>query len=77
MNPWKDVMKERKPAPSDHTGAHKTYIVDILPNQEIFNVSGMVEKQLRVAKNGMPFLTMKLVDKSGSITGRIWNEPKK
>jgi 3'-5' exoribonuclease len=65
-------MKERKPAPSDHTGAHKTYIVDILPNQEISTSLVLVEKQLRVAKNGMPFLTMKLVDKSGSITGRIW-----
>jgi 3'-5' exoribonuclease len=50
----------------------KTYISDIGPNQEVASCFAVEEKQLRVAKNGTQFLTLKLVDKSGQITGRIW-----
>jgi 3'-5' exoribonuclease len=52
----------------------KIYISEIIPNQEVVSSFVVEEKQLRVAKNGTPFLTLKLVDKSGRITGRIWEQ---
>jgi len=50
----------------------KTLISEMLPNQEVASSFVVEEKQLRVARNGTPFLTLKLADKSGQITGRIW-----
>jgi len=50
----------------------KIYISDIRPNQEIESSFVVTEKQLRVARNGSPFLTLKLADKTGEVTGRIW-----
>ena len=50
----------------------KTFISEIGPNQDIVSTFLVAEKQLRTAKNGTPFLTLKLVDKSGQIAGRIW-----
>lgn len=50
----------------------KTLISEIVPNQEVASFFVVEEKQLRVAKTGTPFLTLKLVDKSGRIAGRIW-----
>jgi 3'-5' exoribonuclease len=54
------------------TGVAKTFISEIGPNQDVTSAFVVVEKQLRVARNGTPFLTLKLVDKSGQIAGRIW-----
>jgi 3'-5' exoribonuclease len=54
------------------TAVAKTLISEILPNQEVASSFVIEDKQLRVARNGTPFLTLKLVDKSGQITGRIW-----
>jgi 3'-5' exoribonuclease len=50
----------------------KTFISEILPNQEVASAFIVAEKQMRLARNGTRFLTLKLVDKSGQITGRIW-----
>ena len=50
----------------------KIFISEIQPNQEVASCFVVEDKQLRVAKNGTPFLTLKLVDKSGQIGGRIW-----
>lgn len=50
----------------------KLYISEIQPNQEVASSFVVEEKQLRAARNGTPFLTLKLVDKSGRISGRIW-----
>ena len=47
-------------------------MTDIQPGQEVSAVFAVAEKQMRVARNGSPFLTMKLTDKTGSVTGRIW-----
>jgi len=52
----------------------KTFISEILPNQEVASSFVVDEKQLRTAKNGAPFLTLKLVDKTGQIAGRIWDQ---
>jgi 3'-5' exoribonuclease len=50
----------------------KTFVSEIVPNQEVASFFVVEEKQLRVAKTGLPFLTLKLADKSGRIAGRIW-----
>jgi len=50
----------------------KIFISEIQPNQEVATSFIVTEKQLRVARNGTQFLTLKLVDKTGEITGRIW-----
>ncbi|MEJ5349767.1 MAG: HD domain-containing protein [Desulfosoma sp.] len=47
-------------------------ISDIGPNQEVTGVFVVDEKQLRTTKNGKPFLTLKLRDKTGSLTARLW-----
>ena len=50
----------------------KTYISDIQPNQDISTAFIVGDKQLRTARNGTLFLTLKLIDKTGEITGRVW-----
>jgi 3'-5' exoribonuclease len=51
----------------------KTYVSDIQPNQQIDDFFLLTGKQLRAARNGIPFLTLKLADKTGEITGRVWD----
>jgi 3'-5' exoribonuclease len=51
----------------------KLFAVDIQPDQEVSSTFMVADKQLRLARNGKPFLTLKLVDKTGAITGRIWD----
>lgn len=50
----------------------KIFITDIQPNQDVSSVFIVSDKQLRTARNGTQFLTLKLVDKTGEVTGRIW-----
>ncbi len=50
----------------------KAYISDIQPNQQVDTVFLLAEKQLRATRNGSSFLSLKLVDKTGEITGRVW-----
>lgn len=50
----------------------KIFVSEIQPNQEIASAFAVAEKQLRTARNGTSFLTLKLTDKTGEITGRIW-----
>ncbi len=52
----------------------KTFIAEIQPSQEVAAPFVVAEKQLRVARNGTPFLTLKLVDKTGEIVGRVWEK---
>lgn len=47
-------------------------IADIAPNQDVVGTFAVEEKQLRTTKNGKPFLTLKLRDKTGSVTARLW-----
>ncbi len=54
------------------TGVTKIFISEISPNQDVTSAFVVAEKQLRTARNGTPFLSLKLTDKSGQITGRIW-----
>lgn len=50
----------------------KTFISEIKPNQEVAAAFLIADKQLRTARNGNAFLTLKLVDKTGQIVARIW-----
>jgi 3'-5' exoribonuclease len=52
----------------------KIFVKDILPNQDVESLFVVADKQLRVARNGARFLTLKLVDRTGEITGRIWDK---
>jgi len=51
----------------------KVFVEDIQPNQDVSGAFVVAEKQLRMARNGKPFLTLRLADKTGEITGRIWD----
>lgn len=51
----------------------KTYVSEIEPRQQIETSFLLVEKQLRNARNGTAFLSLKLVDRTGQITGRVWD----
>lgn len=48
-------------------------IADIQPNQDVAGTFVAEEKQLRTAKNGTQFLTLKLRDKTGTVTARLWD----
>jgi 3'-5' exoribonuclease len=50
----------------------KLFVADIQADQEVTSTFIVADKQMRLARSGKPFLTLKLVDKSGEITGRIW-----
>ncbi|RPJ05920.1 MAG: HDIG domain-containing protein, partial [Deltaproteobacteria bacterium] len=50
----------------------KIFIAEIQANQEVASSFVVTEKQLRVARNGTPFLTLKLADKTGEVVGRVW-----
>jgi 3'-5' exoribonuclease len=50
----------------------KPFVQEILPNMEVAGAFVVTDKQLRTARNGMPFLTLKLADKTGEMTARIW-----
>lgn len=50
----------------------KPFVQEILPNTEVAGAFVVTDKQLRTARNGMPFLTLKLADRTGEMTARIW-----
>jgi len=52
----------------------KVFVAEIGPNQPVATAFALGEKQLRVARNGNRYLTVKLLDKTGEITGRIWDK---
>lgn len=52
----------------------KLFVHDIQQNQDVAGTFVVAEKQLKTARNGTVFLTLKLVDKTGEITGRVWEK---
>lgn len=50
----------------------KLFVREIQPNQDVAGAFAVADKQLKTARNGTPFLNLRLVDKTGEITGRIW-----
>ena len=69
---WPEPTNRLKPAIRAKCIVAKIFIADIEPNQEVETYFVVGDKQLRTARNGTPFLTLKLVDKTGEIAGRIW-----
>ncbi len=51
----------------------KVLISDIKPGQDVSTSFVVQEKELRKTRNGKPFLSLKLADKSGFMVGRIWS----
>lgn len=52
-------------------------IAEIKPNQVVVGTFAVEEKQLRTGRNGNPFLTLKLRDKTGSVPARVWENAAK
>jgi 3'-5' exoribonuclease len=52
----------------------KLFISEIKPNQEIASLFVASEKQLRTARNGTVYLDLKLLDKTGVISGKMWDK---
>lgn len=51
----------------------RRFINQIRDNEAVNEVYRITEKQLRPNKNGVLYLQFNLVDKTGSMSGRIWN----
>ncbi len=52
----------------------KLFIAELKANQEIASLFAAAEKQLRTARNGTVYLDLKLVDKTGEISGKMWEK---
>jgi 3'-5' exoribonuclease len=50
----------------------KIFIAELKPNQEVTSAFVAADKQLRVTRNGAAFVTLRLVDRTGEVVGRIW-----
>lgn len=55
------------------TNSKTIYIKDIAENQQIDGLFLVSDMRLAETKAGKPFLTLTLIDKSGDITGRVWD----
>jgi 3'-5' exoribonuclease len=51
----------------------KIFVTDIQADQEVVSAFIVAEKQLRTARNGKTFLTLRLADKTGEVIGRMWD----
>lgn len=54
----------------------KTFISELKPQQEVVSAFVVTEKQLRTTRNGSSFVTLRLVDRTGEVVGRIWENAK-
>lgn len=52
----------------------KLFISEIKPSQEIVSMFVAADKQLRTARNGTQYLSLKLSDKTGEISGKMWEK---
>lgn len=51
----------------------KTYVAAIRERETIDDVFLVREKTMALAKNGKPYMTVKLMDRTGEVEGRIWD----
>ena len=51
----------------------KIFISDIKDRSQVDSVFLVKEKITAMAKNGKPYLTLKLMDKSGDVDGKVWD----
>jgi 3'-5' exoribonuclease len=66
-----DTMETTQTPPNGKK--ERIFIADLQPHQDIVGTFAVAAKELRIAKNGTPFLTLTLQDKTGRVIGRIWN----
>jgi 3'-5' exoribonuclease len=50
----------------------KVFVADLQANQDVATTFVVADKQLRRARSGSPFLTLRLADRTGEIIGRVW-----
>ena len=51
----------------------KLYVSEIKDRDQVNSVFLVKEKTMAMAKNGKPYMTLHLMDKSGEIEGRVWD----
>ncbi len=51
----------------------KVFVSDIRDRDQVSSVFLVKEKTMAMAKNGKPYMTLHLMDKSGEIEGRVWD----
>jgi len=54
-------------------GSSRRFITELAPQASVEQVFLATQKQLRPNRNGQLYLQVELADRSGSITGRMWN----
>jgi len=52
----------------------KTYIEDIRERDPINSIFLVRDKNIAMAKNGKPYMNLKLMDKSGEVDARVWDQ---
>ncbi len=53
---------------------NKLFVSDLVDGEPVRTVFLVADKRLGTTKTGNPFLTLELADKSGSVTGRVWDD---
>src|SRR3989338_2053244 len=51
----------------------KIYVSDIKENEKVESCFLVKDKNIAMAKNGKPYINIKLMDRSGEIEGRVWD----
>lgn len=51
----------------------KIYVSDIKENDKVDSYFLVKDKNIAMAKNGKPYINIKLMDRSGEIEGRVWD----
>ena len=51
----------------------RRFINELTENESIDEVFLVWDKQLRTNRNGNPYLQLRLADRTGSLTGMMWN----
>lgn len=51
----------------------KIYVSEIKENEKVESYFLVKDKNIAMAKNGKPYINIKLMDKSGEIEGRVWD----
>ena len=59
--------------PGRRQPASRRFITELAPQASVDQVFLATQKQLRPNRNGQLYLQIELADRSGSITGRMWN----
>ncbi len=53
---------------------NKVFVTDLAEGDQIRSTFLVADKTMRTTKSGNPFLALKLIDKSGSVDAKVWDE---